>query len=316
MNIRTFRPGDEANQIAIYNEAAAPLSKFKPATLPEVARRCQARDFDPATRFFAEENGQAVGYATFHANGRVSFPWCRKGHASAAEPLFQGVLEAMRARGLASAFAAYRADWPAQQEFFLSRGFHLAREMVNFVLDLNAIPTRPSRRENPLTPLREEDIPAIFPFGQGVLRVQSPEELARYLFHNPYFQPEDLFVVRNRADEVPLAVGIVVANLTYADPHQVDALMPCFRTGAFGTEGMQTKRINGLFSFLTGDTRGMSPYTLELLGHAAAKIEEEATGTCLAAQVPSDAPHLVRFYNSYFRRQGSFPVLERSLANP
>ena len=33
----------------------------------------------------------------------------------------------------------------------------------------------------------------------------------------------------------------------------------------------------------------------------------------LAAQVPSDAPHLVAFYESYFQKQGSFPVFEREV---
>ena len=35
----------------------------------------------------------------------------------------------------------------------------------------------------------------------------------------------------------------------------------------------------------------------------------------LAAQVPSDAPHLLRFYQRLFRRQGSFPILERTLSD-
>jgi hypothetical protein len=34
----------------------------------------------------------------------------------------------------------------------------------------------------------------------------------------------------------------------------------------------------------------------------------------VAAQVPSDVPHLLMFYQSHFRRQGSFPVYEKSLA--
>ena len=34
----------------------------------------------------------------------------------------------------------------------------------------------------------------------------------------------------------------------------------------------------------------------------------------VAAQVASDAPHLMRFYKQYFRRQGSFPVFERPLS--
>ena len=312
MDIRTYQPGDEAHQVAIYNEAATALSRFKPATVDEVTRRCRARDFDPATRFYAVVNGRPVGYATFHVNGRVSFPWCLRGHEEAAEPLFQSVLEAMKARGMTAALAAYRADWPAQRDFFLGRGFQLAREMINYFLDLTGMPTRPSRRVYPITPLQRDDIPAIFDFGRPVVRSRSPEELADHLFKNPYFQPEDVFVLRNREDDAPLAVGLFITHAGYADPKQVDPFMPCFRLGAFGTEGMQTKRVNGMFSLLTREQRTMSPYALDLMGHAATLLEESGH-LSLAAQVPSDADHLVRFYSSFFRRQGSFPVFELAI---
>src|SRR5207253_2463826 len=79
VTIRTFLPGDEVAQVGIYNETAAELPKFKPATVDEIRRRAGSHDFDPGTRFFAVEGGSPVGYASFHANGRVSFPWCRKG---------------------------------------------------------------------------------------------------------------------------------------------------------------------------------------------------------------------------------------------
>ena len=87
MTIRTFQPGDEVAQVSIYNEAAGDLPKFKPATLDEVRRRLRDPDFDPATRFYAVADGRPVGYATFQPSGRVSFPWCRKGHEALAEPL-------------------------------------------------------------------------------------------------------------------------------------------------------------------------------------------------------------------------------------
>src|SRR5260370_18767056 len=141
MTIRAFQPGDEAAQVSIYNEAAAHLPRFKPATLDEVRRRCRAADFDPGTRFYALAGDQPVAYATFHPNGRVSYPWCRKGHESWAEPLFEAVLGAMRQRGLAKAFAAYRSDWPDPLAFFLAHGFQQKREMLNFVLDLVSMPT-------------------------------------------------------------------------------------------------------------------------------------------------------------------------------
>jgi hypothetical protein len=88
--------------------------------------------------------------------------------------------------------------------------------------------------------------------------------------------------------------------------------MPCFRLGAFGTEGMNTKRINGLFSFLAADNRDVTPFALDLMGYASMQLQE-TTVECLAAQVPSDAPHLLRIYKQYFRRQGSFPIFERAL---
>ena len=76
----------------------------------------------PATRLFALHEGRPVGYATFHPGGRVSFPWCRRGHEGLADALLGHVLEAMKARGIRRAFAAYRADWPAQRDFFLRHG--------------------------------------------------------------------------------------------------------------------------------------------------------------------------------------------------
>src|SRR5207302_1892542 len=145
MTIRTFQTGDEVAQVSIYNEAAAALPKFKAATIDEVRRRLRDRDFDPLTRFYALAAGKSVGYATFQNNGRVSFPWCRKGHEALAVPLLDQVLAAMRQRGMRRAFAAYRGDWPVQREFFLKHGFTQTREMINYVLDIVEMPTPAAR---------------------------------------------------------------------------------------------------------------------------------------------------------------------------
>src|SRR5262249_47230732 len=104
------------------------------------------------------------------------------------------------------------------------------------------------------------------------------------------------------------AVGIVVTDPGYADVKQIDANMPCFRLGAFGTEGMQTKRINGLFSFVA-QPADCNRVGLDLMNHAAFLLRQTTVET-LAAQVASDAPHLLRFYEHHFRKQGGFPVLE------
>jgi hypothetical protein len=310
--IRTFQAGDEGAQLGIYNEAAASLPKFKPASLDEVRRRCRAADFDPGMRFFALADGLPMGYTAFHANGRVSYPWCRPGHEAFAEPLFAATLEAMRSRGLPTAFAAYRTDWPAQREFFLAHGFQAVREMVNFTVDLVDLPTAAARPSSVLAPLRPEEVSAAYSLAPEALRSATPADLEAHLFRNPYFASDAVFALRSRSTGAPVAVAVVVANPAYANPLQLDAAMPCFRLGAFGTEGMQVKRVNGLFSLLARPGTDVNPLGLDLLGHATFRLRSTTIDT-LAAQVPSDAPHLLRFYQQYFRRQGSFPVFERAL---
>lgn len=312
MTIRTFQPGDDVAQVSIYNEAAAALPKCKLATVDEVRRRCRAADFDPATRFYALADGRPVGYVTYQLNGRVSYPWCRKGHENLMQPLLTHALEAMRGRGLTRAFAAYRGDWPAVQAFFTTNGFALKREMVNYIMDLVEMPTPAARASSMITPLHPADVPAVLRLGAGVLQTKDEAALHDQLFRNPYFPPSSLFALRSKSDDQPVGVGIVVANETYANPNQLDPAMPCFRLGAFGTEGMTTKRINGVFSFLAADSRDLMLYALDLIGHAT-NLTHDTDIETFAAQVPSDVPHLIRFYKSLFRRQGSFPIFERSL---
>lgn len=312
MEIRAYQPGDEVAQVSIYNEAAGELPKFKPATVDEVRRRGRGVFYDSGTRFVAVAAGQPVGYAVFQTNGRVGYPWCRKGHEAAAQPLFDRVFKALKERGLTHAFTAYRADWTEQQRFFQRNGFQLCREMVNYVLDLVEMPTPPARPNSNIGPAAPSDVPAILELGANVLLIREPAALEQYLFHNPNFPPDSVFVMRNRTGGSAIAAGILIANPTYANPREVDAAMPCFRLGAFGSEGMTTKRINGVFSFLTADARDTHPLALDLMGYAAYKLHDTELET-FAAQAPSDAAHLVRFYKQYFQRQGSFPVLERTL---
>jgi hypothetical protein len=313
VNIRTYGPGDDAIQVSIYNEAAAPLPRFKPATLGEVTRRSADPLYTGDTRFLAEVDGKPVAYATFQLNGRVSHPWCRKGHEALGEPLLAHVLQAMKARGLRKAWTAYRADWLAQLEFFRAQGFQLKREMVNYILDMVEMPTIPtSRPSSGVSPLQRDEIPAVWTLGLGLIRSATPAELDQHLLHNPYFPASCVFVQRKQAGNAPVGVGLVVTNSSYADSQELDSAMPCFRLGAFGTEGLTAKRVNGLFSFVAADTPEVGRIGLDLLAYAAYLMESSSSGT-FAAQVPSDALHVKRFYDRYFRRQGSFPVLEREL---
>jgi len=312
VNIRQFRKGDEAAQIDIYNTAAAPLPGFKPSTVAEIVRRTR-KDFDPASRFFAEVDGRVVGYAGFHPNGRVSLPWTLPGFEACAEPLYARVEDAMRARGLSGAFAAYRADWPSVHAFFEQRGFRKARAMVNYIIDLLDMPTPSARPSSSLAPVTSDDVPAILAMGAQALRVQTAAELERHLFKNPFFTAQSLFCLRSRSDGSPLGVGILIYDPHFANPRAVDSAMPCFRLGAFGCENMQTKRISGLFSFLTKPDANVSAVGMDLMGQAAARASQYDDVDCLAAQVASDTP-LAAFYQRHFRLQGSFPVFEKSFA--
>jgi hypothetical protein len=313
MEIRTFERGDEAAQAAIYNEAAGGLPKFKPAKLEEVKRRTAAADFDASTRFFAIEGGRPVAYVSFAANGRVSFPWCQADRQDLADPIFEHMIQEMRRRGLRKTFAAYRGDWPTVLDFFRQRGFALAREMVNFVVDIGDLPTITAQPRSAIVPMVRADVPALFALAPHVLRSGTADDLERHLFDNPYFPPSAVFVLRSRRNDSIWGAGVFVQNRAYADPVAVDPAMPCFRLGAFGTEGMQTKRINGLFSLLCRDDAQCAPLGMDLMEHAASAADDGNNIKLLAGQVPSDAPSLLRFYQMNWRRQGSFPVLEKAL---
>ena len=65
-------------------------------------------------------------------------------------------------------------------------------------------------------------------------------------------------------------------------------------------------------SFLASPAQNAAPLALDLLNYAALKLDNTDIET-FAAQVPSDATHLARFYKQQFRRQGSFPIYEKSL---
>ena len=309
MNIRNYQPGDEAVQVDIYNAAAAALPKFKPATVREVERRVRARDFDPGQRFYAVEGGRVVGYGLVNANGRVSYPWCLPGFEQAAEPLFSTMLAAAKERGQRKLFAAYRGDWPTVTSFFIGRGFTLAREVVNFLVEFLDMPTPAPSANSAITPLVPGDVSTLHALMPEALRVDRPEQLHDALFKNPYFTSDALFALRNRAGGL-LAAGVLVYDPSYADPHAVDAAMPCFRLGAFGTEGMQAKRLKGLFSFLAKADASLPALAMDLMGHAAYRLRENDDVTGLAAQTATDTPALLKFYERTFKKQGSFPVFE------
>lgn len=311
--LRTYFTGDETAQAAIYNAAAAELPGFKPATVHEIQRRIRARDFDPQSRIYAEENGRLVGYLTVNSNSRISYPWCLPGHEHWQARLFEAGAQALKKKGIRRCFAAYRADWTPVNEFFIQQGFQVAREMVNFMVEFLDLPTPPLRVGQALTPVTRADLSSIMSLAPKALRVSTPAELGKHLLENPYFPAESVFAMRHRSDNSIRAVGVLITDPSYADPKAVDPLAPCFRLGAFGTENRQTKRIKGLFSFLAKLDKDMPATAIDLLTQATTRLRDNDDISCLAAQVASDVPELLGFYQRYFRRQGSFPVYEKDL---
>ncbi len=205
VKIRSFQlPDDEVAQAGLFNVAAFALPGFKPATADEVKRRTRSRGFDPTTRFYAEDNGQVVGYCVLEPEqNRISHPWCKKGFESAAPELFESALKSARERGLAKVFTAYRRDWESVLRFFLDNGFAKSRDMVNFWTDPVDLPTRINRTRLPIDRLKRDDIPALAEMGRGVIRLPV-EKLENYLFSNPYFPVEAYLVLRDRDGVSPV----------------------------------------------------------------------------------------------------------------
>src|SRR5262249_7756494 len=162
--------GDELAQVRIYNQAAGSLPGFKPGTPEEVARR-YAADPDSGSRYYAVEDGGIVGYAVFGSNRRVRYPWCVPSAETRRDAVHVTVLAAMRERGLAAAWAAYRADWSPVLEFFRQHDFAETRRMINYVADVSRLPGRAQLpQDRVIEPLKPEETlqliklaPALFP---------------------------------------------------------------------------------------------------------------------------------------------------------
>jgi hypothetical protein len=306
MQIRHYHPGDEHAQAEIFNAAAGPLPKFKPATAEEISRRYRLTDTDPKTKFYAVEDNQIIGYAVYSLNGRISYPWHRAGCEQACEPLLREVLAALRAHGLTQAWAAYRADWEPVQAFFRQHGFQLAREMLNYVAELGALPHAAPPAGTRIAFADASDLPRAWELGKTIFASEDEGRLSRFFLDNPYFDPTAIYSLKRGAET--LGLGLAIVNPQFADPTKLDAGMPCFRLGAMGTEGERHKRVNGMFSCVIDCER-----TGEALLAEAVRRFESAGLTHAAAQCGSDQPMLRSFYDTRFRKQGSFPIMSLRL---
>ena len=248
----------------------------------------------------------------FEPTGRVHAPWCLPGYEVAAHQLFGAALRALAERKVPRAFATCRGDWADQVEFLEDHGFARAREVVNFSQSIADLPTMFQRPGLNITVARPEDVPAIEALVPGFLRLRGPD-LATHLLRNPSIPADAVYVLR-RKDGTAQGVGVLIDDRTYAGVDEFDPRAPTYWSGAFGEEGLPAKRVNGLFSFLAAAGKDAARIGQDLLWYGTSRMETN-TFDFLAAQVSTDVPHLLRFYERYFVKRGSFPVFERDLAN-
>jgi hypothetical protein len=312
MLIRNCLPADAEDEAAVYNVVAARLPGFRPVTPDQVRRATTARAGDQPGRLCAEEGGRLVGYTAFEPTGRVHYPYCLPGYERMAHQLFGAALRTLADRQVARAFAACRADWPDQVEFFEDHEFVRVREVVNFSQSIAELPTMFQRPGLNVSLARPEDVPAVEALVPGLLRLRGPA-LADYLFKNPAFPADALYVLRGR-DGAVQGAGVLVDDGACAGLAELDPRDPTFWAGAFGTEGLAGRRVNGLFSFLAAPDKDSVLVGQDLLWYGTSRMERN-TFELLAAQVPTDAPHLLGFYERYFERRGSFPVFEREVGS-
>ena len=179
------------------------------------------------------------------------------------------------------------------------------RDMVNFYQELTEMPTMASPSPgSPISTFEPGDLPAMHAMGADLWHGRTQKELWRTCMENPFFPPESLFVIRGRTDRTPLAVAILIEEPGVRRPEADRREPTVFPARRVRREWGQPKRVNGLFSFVAAKDRSAFAFALDLMSHAATKLDGTSADP-LAAQVPSDVPHLLMFYQSHFRRQGS-----------
>jgi len=313
MPIRTYQNGDEHAQARVYNAAAGLLPGFKPSKAEEIARRYQAADRDPRSRYYATLDGEVVGYALFGPNGRISYPWCLPGAEPQREPLLNAVIAEMARRGLPDAWAAYRADWSPVLDFLRDHDFREKRSMINYGAETSRIPPGDRLPANRLIAhLDRQELPRLIALAPELFADIDPLTLEQFYWHHPFYSfPGSLLALKDSESGAIRGVCLVVADPAFADPTKIDPAMPCFRLGAFGTERERHKRVNGLFSVAFADENEAD----HLLSAALDCDSNRSRLTHLAAQAPSDAVTLCAWYDRFFERQGSFPIVSRRLSS-
>ena len=308
MIIRHWLPGDAEHEQRIFNIAAARLPGFAPIRADD-ARRNAVPKFDPATRFYAEEDGEVVAFAAFEPAGQVALPWCLPGHEKMMHPLLAAVMRAMAERKSSRAYATCRSDWPEQIEFFEDHGFDRVRDMVNFTQSIADLPTMFQRPGLDVEILRASEIDAVDALAPRLLRLHGPA-LVDYFFHNRGFPVDATYVLRK--DGVVRGVGMLIDDAAFAkvdtlDAHAADIPVRrlCDRRAARQTRQWAVQ-------FRCGTGKGALLIGQDLLWYGTSRLETN-TFDMLAAQAPAMRRTCSVFMNGISGNRGAFRCLKRAV---
>jgi len=186
--------------------------------------------------------------------------------------------------------------------------------MINYAVELAGLPRRsrvPSNRR--IERLKPAELPRLLALAPRLFSGIDVQSVEQFFWNNAFYPFRDnLFALKDAKSGEILGAYVLVIDDRFADPTKIDAAMPCFRLGTFGTEQQRHKRVNGLFSCVFADeAEGELLMMLEPVWSRAS----EAGLTHIAAQAPSDAPAACALYDLYFQRQGAFPILARRLSD-
>src|SRR5262249_8797105 len=133
--------------------------------------------------------------------------------------------------------------------------FRDKRQMINYVAEVEQLlpdtPLPPDRIVEPLRPEEMGDLHALIP---DIDPNDDARRFQRFYAENPFYDfSGQIIALKEAGTGRILGIAHLVVESRFADPTQINAAMPCFRFGTFGTERERHKRVNGLFSTAFAD---------------------------------------------------------------
>ncbi len=311
--IRSFTTGDDAARVGIFNEAAAGLPKFKPATLDEIRRRTHGRDFDPADAVLRRGQRAAAGIR-YVSDQRARFASPGAARAANASP-----------NRCSSASSGDEDSWSQAHLRRLSR--RLDGQTTSSWPMASATRTTWStsywtwptcRRLRPATApgISAADARMTYPpwlplcrtrWALPIWRPWNATSCTTRTFH-----PMPPSSLRGKTEGQLAAAGILIVNPAYADPTQVDCGHAVFPARGVRHRRNDDEAHQWPVQFPDAGRPRCQPARPRPARLCLADAGDTDVST-VAAQVSSAVPHLLRFYERYFRKQGSFPIFEREL---